>query len=269
MTSNRSSSKWRGLVSALPYLAVCASGVWTFASAFPELLEVRTRLGIALVVIAIIFAGGVVHWLQRGERKKTAANLQKIADLDSALPRQAMASLADVLFVPQAVWRLSIYVVGEDAAHGWSMRHVARRSAQQAYESPGRVTIPLERSILRNLWNVSLPHGEATNEAPDPVAASNDWHAWQLNVLRDPDAVRALRMKSRRYAWCAIREPSGDERTVTLVAETLEPDGIRVENVDSPLIYALLLMIARWNELRAEVESAALEGAKVIEDLRR
>ncbi len=262
MTLDRAAGKRRRVIAALPYLSVVASGAWTFASAFPEILEVTYRLYIAFIVFAFIAAGGLVHWLQRGERKKTAANLQKVADLDSALPRQAMASLADVLFRKGAIWRLTIYAVEDDGAGGWNMRHITRRSAHQAYEAPGRQTMPLECTVLRNLWNVSLPHGEPTNEAPDPTEAHDDWHAWQLRFLKNNATVRALRMKSRRYAWCAVRESSGQERTITLVAETLEPDGIRVANVDSPLIFALLLMIARWNELRVEVESAALEGAK-------
>ena len=252
----------------LPYLSAVAAGVWAFAGAFLDLLPLAWRLGIAICVFTLIAAGAIAHRRERLRWHEIAAKLEDVADLDAAIPARAISDIATLLFRRGSVWRVTIYVVEQSNDGEWELRHLARRSASQAHSLVGRSCIRLDFSILRGLWNVSLPHGEPTGEAPNPVGMPDAWAHWQFQFLQDDAAVQGLRMRSQRYAWCATREPDGGERTVALVAETLEPDGIYVENLESPLIFSSLLMIARWYELRDIVGSAARDGARAITAIR-
>lgn len=256
------------IVSVLPYLSAIASIVWGFASAFPDLLTLEQRLLIAGALLILILAGAVAHHVEQKKLVDLAARLEEVADLDASVPTQAIRDLADLIFKRRAIWRLTVYTVESDGNDEWYLQHLVRKSAHQAFARDGRNLIPLDKSVVRGLWNVSLPHGEPTSEAPDPIADIDQWTSWQRHFVRDDEVASKLRMKSRRYAWCAAREADRGERTVVMVAETLEPDGILLESLESPLIFSSLLMIARWFELRGTVAPVVREGARTLQLLK-
>ena len=131
----------------------------------------------------------------------------------------------------------------------WSLRPRLRCASSELYEAIGRPLIPLDSSVLRELKSLDLPASGEVGEAPDRGSAANEWLAWQGNFISDPDVVHRLRMPTRKYAWCAARQPGHAGRTIALVAETIQPGGINVDVLASDLLAPLLEMVLRLVEL--------------------
>jgi hypothetical protein len=218
-------------------------------------LSPTMRLAIVAVGVAL-WAGAslgsfLVGRVQRHDQEQVDELKARIAGAggaDRSLPDHALRAIAPVLFKSGASWRLSLFVL-EESEGAWYLRPKIRCAASEMYENHGRDPIPLESSVLRELKSLDLPASNEVGEAPDRTSSPEEWAKWQGRFIADPDLVDALRMPTRKYAWCAARQPGLGGRTMALVAETVQPGGINTEVLSSNLFPPILEMVARLVDL--------------------
>jgi len=245
----------------------------------PELLSIEWRIALIVVGVLLLSVGIIAsgcrqraYDLQYASADSLARQLDESrAQLERSSPERTLDSLALVLFrMGGKAWRLGIYVTEEDADGVWWLRRVLRRSGSEAYEGAGRTRIPLDRSVLRELMTINLgdsraPFANQTGEFPDREVNPREWKAQQVRIVGDEAVADALRMPSRKYAWCATRD-TVTRQTVIMVAECVDPSDLIFESLSSSAIAELITLLARNAEIRTGVAGPM---AAVTDHLRR
>lgn len=225
-------------------------------------LSISVRIGIAIVGLLLWGCASLGSYLvSRAQRE----DLDEIAELrariassggaDRVLPDQAMRAIAPLLFKPRVSWRLTLFVL-EEINGEWFLRPRIRCAASEMYEGFGRERIPLAASVLRELKLLDLPANNELGEAPDRDTAFDQWRDWQSKFISDSRVVDSLRMPTRKYAWCATRQPGVQGRTIALVAETIQPSGVNPDVLSSSLFPPLMEMLARLVDLPEALEAS-------------
>lgn len=245
------------------WLALCGSVATVLFATLGfvmDLISVQMRL-VLMGAGALLAIVGLIGALR--QRRNEAESRLRIADLKTKLddaerliqradPGRSLDAIARAVFPSPGVaaWRLSLFVV-ESIDGVWFLRRLARRSGSEAYESSGRLVIPLEHSLVRGIMDIDLsdqrhPHVGQSGSFPDRSKTPEEWRALQSRVM-PVDVVLALTMPTRKYAWCAVRDD--ERRTLVLLAESVDPDGIIVDSLSSPVLGPSIGMIAHLAEL--------------------
>ena len=226
-------------------------------------LSASARLIIVLVGLALWVSASLGSYLvgraQRDDQEQIDELKARIANAgatDRDLPDHALRAIAPVLFQNGAAWRLTLFVLEEEGGT-WYLRPKIRCAASEMYEQWGRHRIPLEISVLRELKFLDLPASNELGDAPDRDTTPVEWLQWQQRFIVDVNVVNALRMPTRKYAWCASRQPGLHGRTIALVAETIQPSSINAEVLSSSLFPPLLEMVSRLVDLPEALEPSS------------
>lgn len=209
------------------------------------------RLAIVVVGLLIWIVASVGSWLVARAQKQDEIAVEELrarlasAGLDDRdLPDHALRMIAPLVFRSGTSWRLTLFLLEQDEG-GWFIRPKIRCASTEIYESTARVRIPLDGSVLREITALELPASGELGDAPDREANGDEWQDWQMSFVRDEAVIRGLRMPTRKYAWCAARQPGLGGRTIALVAETVQQSGIRVDVLGSNLVPPILEMVLR------------------------
>lgn len=253
-------------------------GVLVFG-ALVDLINLPVRLIILGVIVGCLITSRA---LQRkidnqvesklGELDRKSARLEELEDSVARTdPRRLLDALAKAVFSTKHAWRLTLFRLEPDPTGEWFLIPLTRRSASPIYESPGRQRIPVSRSLLRDAldMDISDPTAPYANEAaslPDRRALPADWEAKNMLIMRNESDVRALRMPTRKYAWCVARVDDG-EVTLALVAESLSPDGVNVELLSSSFVVPTMTLVAHALSMTPTIEdtSALIDEIRVLE----
>lgn len=212
-----------------------------------------TAVRVTIVVVGLLLwagasIGSVLVARSKREDEETIQQLRtrlvSAGVMDREMPDHALRMIAPVLFLPGASWRLTLFVLEEDAER-WFLRPRIRCASSEMYESVRRERIAVESSVLREIMSRDLPASGEQGDAPDREVAPREWIEWQRNFMDEGEAVDSLRMPTRKYAWSAVRQPGLGGRTLALVAETVQPSGIHTEVLASNLLPPILEMVAR------------------------
>lgn len=210
----------------------------------------------ALLLAAAALGSTLVTRIQRADEEQIVqlkARLAEAGATDRALPDQALRRLAPVIFRAGTSWRMTVFTLeGEGGA--WFLRPRLRCAASELYEATGRARIPLAHSVLRELPSLDLPASGEVGDAPDREAAPDEWRRWQGSFSGNSEVIESLRMPTRKYAWCAARQPGQGGRTIALVAETVQAGGINADVLGSSLLSPMLEMLLRLVELPESIE---------------
>ena len=199
-----------------------------------DLFSTSVRL-LIVVVGALLWVGASVGstLVARAQREdhehidQLKARLAGAGVTDRDLPDHALRMVAPVIFRKGTSWRLTLFVLEEDGGD-WYLRPRIRCASTEMYEATARQRIPLESSLLRELRALELPATGELGDAPDREATPDEWQEWQGRFITDAQVVHSLRMPTRKYAWCAARQPGHAGQTIALVAETIQPSGINL-----------------------------------------
>lgn len=226
-------------------------------------LSASARLIIVLVGLVLWASASLGSYLvgraQRDDQEQVdelKARIASAGGADRDLPDHALRAIAPVLFQNGASWRLTLFALEEEGGT-WYLRPKIRCAASEMYESRGRHRIPLEFSVLRELKSLDLPASNELGDAPDRDATPVEWSQWQKRFIVDVNVVNSLRMPTRKYAWCASRQPGLNGRTIALVAETIQPSGINADVLSSNLVPPLLEMVSRLVDLPEAFEPSS------------
>ena len=218
-------------------------------------LSSSARLTIVLIGLVLWGSASLGSYLvaraQRNDQEQLDELKSRIADAGGAdrnLPDHALRAVAPVLFRNGTSWRLTLFVLEEEGGK-WYLRPKIRCAASEMYERMGRERIPLDSSVLRELRSLDLPASNELGDAPARDGTSLEWEQWQGQFIVDVAVVSSLRMPTRKYAWCASRQPGLHGRTMALVAETIQPSGVNTEVLASNLLPPLLEMLSRLVDL--------------------
>lgn len=240
---------------------------------FANEVDILTRFVLAGVALLFAVAGACAS--KRIERSAASNQVDKdavekeLAKLQGAFSHiganGVMRALARPLFDGNSGWRLSVYVLVESENEWWLQRK-CRVSSSPRWENSGRQRFAQRHSFLRDMEQADLSsqdkvYASQSGEFPDPEKTLGEWMRLQQKILGDRDTVRALAMRPRKYAWCAVREEDGDRRVVALIAESTEPNGIAFGVIQSETMAPLLTMLARMAEMPASMESAIQRSA--------
>lgn len=198
------------------------------------------------------------------EIEQLRSRLVEVGGMDVAAPDQALRLLEPVLFHPNTMWRLTVYVLESEDGE-LSLRRGLRCASSEIYESTGRDRISVERSFFRDIFTAGLPFSNQAADGPDRNLNPQDWIRWQTQVVQDETVAGGLRMPSRKYAWCAVREQGSQGRTIALMAETVQPGGIKVDQLEAPLMEPLLSLVVRLTEL-PDVVNPVVENTNEVLD---
>jgi hypothetical protein len=227
-----------------------------------DMLSAPTRVLIvifgALLLVSASIGSSLVSRAQQADQEEVGqlrARLTRAGVTDQTLPDHALRMIAPVIFHPRTSWRLTVLILEGDGAQ-WSLRPRLRCASSELYEAIGRPLIPLESSVLRELKSLDLPASGEVGEAPDRESAAGEWQEWQKKFVGDADIVHRLRMPTRKYAWCAARQPGYAGRTIALVAETIQPGGIKVDVLASDLLSPFLEMVLRLVDLPEAISTS-------------
>ena len=220
-----------------------------------DLFSTTVRLvivGVGTLLWAVASVGAaLVARVRRADEEEIGQLKMRLASAgvtDRELPDHTLRMVAPVIFRPGASWRLTIFVL-EEHDGCWFLRPKIRCASTEMYEAAGRRLIPLESSVLRELRVLELPAYNELGDAPDRDAMPDEWQAWQHRFIDDPAIVKSLRMPTRKYAWCATRQPGLGGQTIALVAETVQPSGIKADVLTSNLLPPILEMVLRLVDL--------------------
>lgn len=220
-----------------------------------DLFSTTWRVAIVLAGLVIWGVAALGSWLVAQAQKQDEIEIGELKErLSSAglsdrdLPDHALRMIAPVVFRRGTSWRLTMFILEEDQ-EGWFLRPKLRCASSEIYESIARERIPLEGSVLRELKALDLPASGELGDAPDRDAGGDDWGVWQGSFIDDEGVIRALRMPTRKYAWCAARQQGFKGRTIALVAETVQPAGIKADVLSSNLVPPILETVLRLVDL--------------------
>ncbi|MEV7396724.1 hypothetical protein [Aeromicrobium sp. NPDC092404] len=207
-------------------------------------------VGVVLWAIASVGAALVARAQRRDEETihQLRSRLESAGVLDRGLPDHALRMIAPVVFRNDTSWRLTLFVL-EAEGDVWYLRPRIRCASIEMYEAMPRPLISVESSVLRELKSRDLPAFGEQGDAPDRDISPDAWTDWQGEFIADSSIVKSLRMPTRKYAWCAARQPGYNGRTVALVAETIQPSGVNTDVLASNLMPPILEMVARLVDL--------------------
>lgn len=238
-----------------------------------DAIPILARVGIGAVALAsLIIAGAGSRKIERariaGEKEIAQLNgrLASLIGLAGRTPETTLRLIVPQLFRPGTMWRLTVYAV-EPHGSDYALVRKLRCASSEIYEKSGREVLPIETSLFREIKTLGLPFYNESSDGPDRDSDPRDWHDWQLQVVRDPRTVSELRMPSRKYAWCAIRE-NGDGRTLALMAESVQLDGLNRSILGSPLMEPLLTLIVGLAEFPTTVDPVIADTVNVIGRIR-
>jgi hypothetical protein len=247
---------WPVIAKASPIGAWLLAAAGLFASELGKWRFVLLALAVALAFVGFIGARAIGISDQENRRQANAlrSELDRIRMRAPHLsPEVVLRAAARPIFVGTGGWRMSVYVLESENANEWWLRRIARVASSPRWENGGRVRISAERSYFRDLDRVDVtdpraPYFGESGVLPGRDAEPEEWHALQLQVLRDDNVAECLRMPSRKYAWCATREEDGERRVVALMAETIDPSGVATEHMRSSLIPAFLALVVKMHD---------------------
>lgn len=261
--------------SVLSYGGSLATVIMTGLGFTMDLISVPARFALLATAVVAAVVGLVGTQMVRARQAAAEDRARDLArqlehaqkNMDTLGPELTLSDIARVLFRGPSAWRLTLYVV-EGSKEGMHLRRMMRRSGSQQYEASGRDRIPLQQSMLREimLYDLTNPLSPYTNQSaalPSRESDPEEWDRHQLGILRDAETVAQLSMPTRKYVWCAARDGESG-RTVALMAESIDPDGINYELLGSPLISSYILTAARLKELPAAVRPTMTEAATLL-----
>lgn len=221
-----------------------------------------TAVRVTIVVVGLLLwlgasvGSALVAWAQRDDQEEIdelRARLAIAGVTDRDLPDHALRMLAPAVFRKGTSWRLTLFVLEEESG-AWYLCPKIRCASSELYEATARQRIPLESSVVRELKSLELPANGEQGDAPDREKYPTDWLAWQQQFVTGTRVIQSLRMPTRKYAWCAARQPGHGGQTIALVAETVQASGINSEVLASNLLPPMLEMVTRLVNLPEAVD---------------
>ncbi len=262
-------------VSVINTQLIVATMAFSVLGVFSSDVPTWARLLIVVVAIGLTASGHVGSLLAASRAKKKADEVTPLLQelktardaVDPSSMLRAIDSLAMVLFRGDEAWRLSAYVIEADEELGRRLRLAFRRSGSEEYESSGREIIPLKSSFLRSVDDYDLRsatrvHVNHSNSLPDRRIEPDAWAKMHAQFMPLKEA-RLLRMPTRVYAWCATRDPESGQ-TLALMAESLNPDGIAFDVLESPIVPQWLALTIRATSAEAIVKAPIAKAERLL-----
>lgn len=215
------------------YLSACGGGWLLVIGLFVDQVGVLSRIALLLPGVILALSGFFLgEYRSRSKsRERQDAYRKAVAASESFEVQIQSLDLSDALdssaqrIVGGNSWRLNVYLL-----EGVRWKRVARRATDPYFEVGGRLSIERNESMLIRLLDKGLrdavPAVEVTGEFPDATLSQQDWIRAQEEWNTPAEVARLLRLKSRRYAACAVRLDGSKGDVVALTIEVLEPQGL-------------------------------------------
>jgi hypothetical protein len=252
-----------------PYAAPVSGGLLGLGSLFFDRFSTPAQVLLVVAVVAL----GAIGFLGITWRKSFSESATRRADeaeteldqlrmrLNESAPGTVLETVGSALFVTPGGWRITLLVL-EPKADEWRLRTLVTRANSDVFERSAHREISLSSGLLREVLHVDAndplrPFSNESTNLPDREVEPELWRSMHAQVI--PGDPTDSGMPTRKFGWTVIKEPSS-RRTLVLLSETVQADGIRSEVVRSQLLAPTIALISRMlgvSALENETESVS------------